>query len=47
VELWQDQREILLQTSVNVSPGQTVVIGGAQARVGGRSLILTVKAESE
>lgn len=47
VELWQDRQEVLLQTSVNVSPGQTVVIGGARARVGGRSLILTVSAESE
>jgi hypothetical protein len=46
VELW-GEHERLLATSVNVTPGQTVVIGGARARVGGRSLILTVKAESE
>ena len=46
VELWQEGREVLLQTSVNLTPGQTVVIGGARARVGGRSLILTVKAEA-
>jgi len=39
--------DILLETSVNVSQGQTVVIGGAKARMGGRSFILTVRAESE
>jgi hypothetical protein len=47
VELWQGEREDLLQTSVTVSSGQTVVIGGARARVGGRSFILTVTAEGE
>ena len=43
----------LLETSVNITPGQTVVIGGAQARAeagmgqpyGNRVLILTVRAE--
>lgn len=39
--------DMLLETSVYVSQGQTVVIGGAKARVGGRSFILTVRAESE
>jgi hypothetical protein len=47
VELWQGDRDVLLQTSVNVAPGQTVVIGGARARVGERSFILSVTAEAE
>lgn len=36
----------LLETSVTVTKGQTVVIGGGKALEGGRSFILTVKAES-
>ena len=47
VRLLQGGNDILLETSVNVSQGQTVVIGGAKARLGGRSFILTVRAESE
>jgi len=47
VELWGGDRDRLLATSVTVSAGQTMVIGGAKARVGDRSFILTVKAESE
>lgn len=47
VELRQGERENLLTTSVTVTAGQTVVIGGARARVGGRSFILTVTAEGE
>jgi hypothetical protein len=45
----------LMATSVNVTPGQTIVIGGAQARAQGvdgrpsgeRVLILTVRAETQ
>ena len=47
IDLRDSEYDILLETSVNVSQGQTVVIGGAKARVGGRSFILTVRAESE
>ena len=47
VQLWEGERDVLLETSVSVSSGQTVVIGGARARVGGRSFILTVTAEGE
>jgi hypothetical protein len=47
VELWLGDDDLLLETSVTVSPGQTLVIGGAQARIGGRSFILTLTAESE
>ena len=46
VQLWEGEGDTLLETSVNVSHGQTVVIGGGKARVGGRSFILTVSAES-
>jgi hypothetical protein len=50
-----DPWDQLLETSVNLTPGQTVVIGGAQARkevgegmpYGDRVLILTVRAERE
>jgi hypothetical protein len=47
VQLREGGRDVLLETSVSVSSGQTVVIGGARARVGGRSFILTVTAEGE
>lgn len=48
---WSD----LMSTSVNITPGQTIVIGGTQARTqsddgrpfGERTLILTVRAETE
>lgn len=51
----RDSWDELMSTSVNVSPGQTIVIGGTQTRtglVGGsptgeRVLILTVRAEIE
>jgi hypothetical protein len=51
----RDSWDELMSTSVNVSPGQTIVIGGTQARTGlvggsptGKSvLILTVRAEIE
>jgi hypothetical protein len=47
VQLREGGRDVLLETSVSVSSGQTVVIGGARARVGGRSFILTVTAEGD
>jgi len=47
LRLWQGGNDVLLETSVNVSAGQTVVIGGTRARVGGRSFILTVTAASD
>lgn len=45
----------LMSTSVNITPGQTIVIGGTQVRTqsnygrpfGERTLILTVHAETE
>ena len=46
IQLWQGDSDILMESSVNVSPGQTVVIGGSRARVGGRAFILTVTAET-
>jgi len=46
VRLRDSEGDFLLETSVTVSHGQTVVIGGGKAFVGGRSFILTVKAES-
>jgi hypothetical protein len=46
VKLWRDSYDGLLETSVTVADGQTVVIGGGKALEGGRSFILTVKAES-
>ena len=39
----EDLGDHLLETSVSVASGQTVVIGGASAREGGRSFILTVE----
>lgn len=47
VQLWGGEHEILLETSVSVSAGQTLVIGGARANMEGRTLILTVTAESK
>lgn len=47
LRLWQGSSDSLLETSVNVSSGQTVVIGGTRARVGERSFILTVSADTE
>ena len=46
IQLWQNERDRLLESSVNVSPGQTVVIGGGRAQDGGRAFILTVTAET-
>ena len=46
IKFWRGFSDVLLETSVNVSTGQTVVIGGGKAREGGRSFILTVSAES-
>lgn len=39
----EDLGDYLLETSVTVAQGQTVIIGGASAREGGRSFILTVE----
>jgi hypothetical protein len=47
VYLWDEETgDNILQTHVSVSLGQTVVIGGGRGRAGGRTFILTVKAES-
>lgn len=43
----EDEGDTLLQTSVSVSLGQTVVIGGAKARRGQESYILIVRGVSE
>jgi hypothetical protein len=53
--LLRDPWDELMSTSVNVTPGQTIVLGGTQARVrssegspyGRTTLILTVRAEAE
>jgi hypothetical protein len=47
ITLWDRGGDRLLETSVNVALGQTVVIGGGKAAGGERSFILTVRAESE
>jgi len=47
VALWYGNSDRVLETSVTVNAGQTVVIGGSKAREGGRSFILTVTAESD
>lgn len=47
ITLWDRRGDRLLETSVNVALGQTVVIGGGKASGGERSFILTVRAESE
>ncbi len=47
IRLWAGDHDVILETSVGVSAGQTLVIGGARARQGGRSYILAVKAETE
>jgi len=46
IRLWKGHNDVILETSVNVSAGQTVVIGGSKGSEGGRSFILTVRAES-
>lgn len=43
----EDTGDRLLQTSVSVSMGQTVVIGGARALRGNESYILTVRGEAD
>ncbi len=45
LRLWFETNDAVLESSVTVSRGQTVVIGGARARAGGRTLILTVRAD--
>lgn len=47
VRLWENGEDMLLETSVTVNAGQTLVIGGAKAQQGERSYILTVSAETE
>lgn len=47
VQLWGGGNDNLLETSVTISAGQTVVIGGARARLGERSFILTATAETD
>ncbi len=47
VRFWRGNSDMVLETSVNVTQGQTVVIGGGRASEGGRSFILTVSAETE
>jgi len=46
IRLWKGHNDVILETSINVSAGQTIVIGGSKGNEGGRSFILTVKAES-
>ena len=46
IELWAENMPVL-ETSVTASVGQTLVMGGSRARGSGRSLILTVKAETD
>ncbi len=47
IALWYGDEDRILETSVTVNAGQTVVIGGAKARQGSRSFILTVTAEAD
>ncbi len=47
VQLWRGSSDRMLETSVTVHEGQTLVIGGSKAREGERSYILTVTAEPE
>jgi hypothetical protein len=46
IELWAESIPVL-ETSVNATVGQTLVMGGSRARGSGRTLILTVRAETE
>jgi hypothetical protein len=46
VRLWAGDSDVLLETSVNVAEGQTVVIGGGRTRGGEGAYILTVRAEA-
>jgi hypothetical protein len=47
IRLIEEDRAYLLETSVTVSAGQTLVIGGTTAQDGEHSYILTVSAETE
>jgi hypothetical protein len=47
IRLWRGGSDVMLETSVTVNAGQTLVIGGSKAREGERSYILTVTAEPE
>ena len=47
IRLWMGEQEVILETSVNVRKGQTVVIGGARGWDNSQSYILVVKAETE
>jgi hypothetical protein len=45
IELWRGQRDVLLETSVNVRPGQTLVLGTSPKEGSTATLLLTVHAE--
>jgi len=47
IGLWDQLDQEILETSITVGLGQTVVIGGAKATRDGRSLILTVQGVSD
>lgn len=47
IGLWDQWNQELLETSITVGLGQTVVIGGAKATRDGRSFILTVQGVSD
>ena len=47
VRLWEGHDAMLLETSITVSAGQTLVVGGTMAQDGEHSYILTVTAEPE
>ncbi len=46
VEFWVGQREKVLQTSVSIRPGQTLVLGSTPKRGSTATLLLTVHAEN-
>ena len=45
VGLWENERDQILETSVTIREGQTVVIGTSRRTLDGRTLILAVRAE--
>ena len=46
VMLWRSESERILQTSVNIRPGQTLVLGSSPQGDAGATLLLTVRAEA-
>ena len=45
VQLWENQGGVRLTTTVNVRPGQTLILGSASQAGEGATLLLTVSAE--